>query len=206
MSLSGIGPAWDRINIGGVPFTGLAQVEKAERARKVDKPKSPGADGVRLRIKGREAAEPEITLTGWTDEHLDQMRRIAAIACPIERGDRHNAVRVAHPKLAFHDIIEVFVHKVTGPDVQESRSFVMKLECIEWRPPPPRNATRRPAAPTPPAIAFTGVERAPVASYPTPPVSRAPASTPAASVPRGFSSPPSSRVGPVSRDPFDITE
>lgn len=197
MSLTSIGADWDRINIGGVPFTGLAQVEKAERARKVDKPKSPGADGVRLRIKGREVAEPEITLTGWTEEHLDQMRRIAAIACPIERGDFHDAVQIAHPKLAFHDIVDVFVHKVTGPDVQDDRSFVMKLECIEWRPPPPRNATRRPS-PAPPPTAFTGIERPPVASYATPAAPAASASTPAASVPASFTPPPSYSIAPRS--------
>lgn len=197
MSLSVIGPNWDRINIGGVPFTGLAQVEKAERARKVDKPKSPGADGVRLRIKGREVAEPEITLTGWTDEHYDQMRRIAAIACPIERGDFHDCVQVAHPKLAFHNIVDVFVHKVTGPDVQDDRSFVMKLECIEWRPPPARNATRRPS-PAPPPIAFTGIERPTVASYATPAAPAASASTPAASVPASFTPAPSHSVAPRS--------
>lgn len=189
---------FDRINIGGVQFTGLAQVEKAERARKVDKPKSPGADGVRLRIKGREVAEPEITLTGWTDEHFDQMRRIAAIACPIERGDFHDCVQVQHPKLSFHNIVDVFVHKVTGPDWQDDRSFVMKLDCIEWRPPPARNATRRPSAPAPVGVAFTGVERPPVASYATPAATPAPASTPAASVPASFSPAPSYSVAPRS--------
>ncbi len=205
MSLTTIGPEWDRINIGGVPFTGLAQVEKSTRSRKVDKPKSPGADGVRLRIKGREVAEPEITLTGWTDEHFDQMRRIAAAVHPIERGDRHDAVQVQHPKLSFHDIVDVFVQKVTGPDVQDDRSFVMKLECIEWRPPPARNATRRPAAPAPPSTAFSGVEAPPVASYATPPPARAPASTPAARVPASFTPAPSQSVAPR-RSGFDITE
>jgi len=193
---------FDRISIATLPFSGLARVEGAERATKVDKPKSPGADGVRLRIKGREVAEPKIVLTGWTDDHWEELREIARVVHPIGRGEQHNAVAVAHPALAFHGIAEVFVQKVTGPEWQDDRSFVMTLECIEWRPPPARNATRRPtAAPsttTAPGIAFTGVERAPVASYATPATPPAPAATPAASVPASFTPPPSYSIAPRS--------
>lgn len=188
---------FDRISIAGLPFTGLARVEKADRSTKVDKPSSPGATGVRLRIKGREVAEPEITLTGWTDAHWEEMREIAHIAHPIGRTERHDAVAVAHPALAFHGIAEVFVQKVTGPDWQDDRSFVMKLECIEWRPPTARNASRRPSpAPATVPIAFTGVERPPVASYATPAAPPAPSSTPAASVPASFTPAPSYSVAP----------
>lgn len=193
---------FDRISIAGFAFSGLARVEKAERATKVDKPASPGATGVRLRIKGREVAEPEITLTGWTDAHWEELREIAHIVHPIGRTERHDAVAVAHPSLAFHGIAEVFVQKVTGPDWQDDRSFVMKLECIEWRPPTARNASRRPSAapsaPASPGIAFTGVERPPVASYATLAAPAASASTPAASVPASFASAPSHSVGPRS--------
>lgn len=197
---------FDRISIATLPFTGLARVEKAERSTKVDKPKSPGATGVRLRIKGREVAEPEITLTGWTDAHWEEMREIARIVHPIGRTERHNAVAVAHPSLAFHGIAEVFVQKVTGPDWQDDRSFVMKLQCIEWRPPTgTRSATRRPTAPAPVGIAFTGVERPPTASYATPAAPPAPASTPAASVPASFTPAPSQSIAPR-RSGFDITE
>jgi len=193
-----LGPTWDRIVLGGVAFSGLAQVDRADRSRKVDKPKSPGADGVRLRIKGREVAEPEITLTGWTDAHVEEMRRIADAVHPIGRGDRHNAVEVEHPKLAFHGITRLFVVKVSGPDIEDDRRVVMKIEAIEWRPPPARNATRRPTAPSPPAIAFTGVERPPVASYATPPTPAPSASTPAASTPETFTPAPSYSVAPRS--------
>jgi len=193
---------FDRISIATLPFSGLARVEGAERATKVDKPKSPGADGVRLRIKGREVAEPKIILTGWTDAHWDELREIAHIVHPIGRGERHNAVAVAHPALAFHGIAEVFVQKVVGPEWQDSGSFVMTLECIEWRPPPPRNASRRPtaapSAPATPGIAFTSVERPPVASYATPAAPAASASTPAASVPASFTPPPSYSIAPRS--------
>jgi len=194
--------SFDRISIATFAFSGLARVEGAERATKVDKPKSPGADGVRLRIKGREVAEPKIILTGWTDAHWDELREIAHIVHPIGRGERHNAVAVAHPALAFHGIAEVFVQKVVGPEWQDSGSFVMTLECIEWRPPPPRNASRRPtaapSAPATPGIAFTSVERPPVASYATPAAPAASASTPAASVPASFTPPPSYSIAPRS--------
>lgn len=189
--------SFDRISIATFAFSGLARVEGAERATKVDKPKSPGADGVRLRIKGREVAEPKIILTGWTDAHWDELREIAHIVHPIGRGERHNAVAVAHPALAFHGIAEVFVQKVVGPEWQDSGSFVMTLECIEWRPPPARNATRRPS-PAPPPIAFTGIERPTVASYATPAAPAASASTPAASVPASFTPPPSYSIAPRS--------
>ena len=194
--------SFDRISIATFAFSGLARVGGAERATKVDKPKSPGADGVRLRIKGREVAEPKIILTGWTDAHWDELREIAHIVHPIGRGERHNAVAVAHPALAFHGIAEVFVQKVVGPEWQDSGSFVMTLECIEWRPPPPRNASRRPtaapSAPATPGIAFTSVERPPVASYATPAAPAASASTPAASVPASFTPPPSYSIAPRS--------
>ncbi len=195
--LNTVDASWDRITLAGLAFSGLAQVDKAERARKVDKPSAPGADGVRLRIKGREVAEPEITLVGWTDEHLAEMRRIADAVHPIGRGERHNAIAAEHPKLAFHGITKLFVVKVTGPEVGDDRRVTLKLETIEWRPPSGNNATRRPTAPARPVpVAFTGLDSAPAASYATTPAPRASSSTPAASVPASFSAPPSASVAP----------
>lgn len=198
--LNTVDASWDRITLAGLAFSGLAQVDKAERSRKVDKPSAPGADGVRLRIKGREVAEPEITLVGWTDEHLAEMRRIADAVHPIGRGERHNAIAAEHPRLAFHGITKLFVVKVTGPEVGDDRRVTLTLETIEWRPPPAgaRSATRSPTAPARPApVAFTGLDAAPVASYAATPAPRASASTPAAAVPASFSAPPSASVAPL---------
>ena len=195
--LNTVDASWDRITLAGLAFSGLAQVDKAERSRKVDKPSAPGADGVRLRIKGREVAEPEITLVGWTDEHLAEMRRIADAVHPLGRGERHNAVAVEHPRLAFHGITKLFVTKVSGPEVGDDRRVTLTLKTIEWRPPAGGNATRRPTAPSRPVpLAYTGLDSAPVASYATSPAPRASASTPAASVPASFSAPPSASVAP----------
>lgn len=154
--------AWDRIALAGVAFGGLARVEDAARKRQVDVGKRGGSDGAFLRIKRRELAEPKITLVGWTPTHLAEMARITEAVFPNEASGRNHApVSAAHPALAFHEIDQIFVHDVTGPEPQDHGTFELTLHAYQWRPPPTRTLHARPAA-TPieqRRTAFAGVEQ-----------------------------------------------
>lgn len=159
---------WDRITLAGIAFSGLARVDGVKRSRKVDVPKKGGGDGAHLVIKRRELSEPKIILVGWTEAHLAEMDHIADVVFPNERTERHNAVTVDHPGLLFHDIDRVFVHEVDGPNPKSDGTFELVLSTHQWRPPPPRNASRRATASVPietRATAFQRVEQ----PAPTPP-------------------------------------
>jgi hypothetical protein len=160
--------AWDRIALAGIAFSGLARVENVTRERKVDVPKRSGSDGAHLVLKRRELSKPKITLVGWTEAHLEEMGRIARACFPLERTEQHNAVTVEHPLFTFHGIDRVFVHELEGPDPQSNGTFELVLSTHQWRPPPARNASRRPTTSTPietRATAFQRVEQ----PAPTPP-------------------------------------
>lgn len=159
---------WDTIVIAGIAYSGKAEVDDATRGRKVDQAKRSGGEGAHLVIKRRELAKPKITLTGWTQAHYEEMDRIARACVPLGSAERHNAVDVSHPALLFHAIDKVFVSEIDGPTPKDNGTFELVLTAHEWRPPPPRNASRRPTT-APPiatrATAFTGVEQ----PAPTPP-------------------------------------
>ena len=144
------GDAWDEITIAGIRFLGLAKVDGAKRAVRVDERNRRGANGASLSIHGRTLASPKITLSAWDAAAVAQLDVIAERVFPVDRSARHDAVAVAHPALAFHGIEQVLVVEVDGPEVDDENLTTLTLSCREYRPPAARTGTasRRPAAAT----------------------------------------------------------
>ena len=156
------GDAWDRIAFELVPVSGLARVEGAARKRKIDTPRRGGSDGAHVRIKRRELAELTITLRGWEPGHLEEMERLTELVFPNEATARNHApVGVTYPTLQFHDVNVIFVHEVEGPEAKDDGTFELTMKARQWRPPPRRGLTARPAAMPieQRGTAFTGVEQ-----------------------------------------------
>lgn len=144
--------AYEGITLGGTRFTGGATVQGFARKKKLDRRRAPGADGAHIRDRGYDLVEGTIVLRGWLEEHQTQMDAIEAETMPPPGSDatRRNAVDVLHPKLSRSGITQLYVTEAEYdpyPDGEGSTGdFTLTLKAVEYRPPPPRNVTRTPAA------------------------------------------------------------
>lgn len=169
--------AWDTLVIGGVTFRGQHQWSGTVLKRKLDRRHAAGRDGARLRDKGYDVAELELTLKCTTAEHWDDLCALVALLFP--RGvdsTRRLAHACGHPALALAGIHEVYPVSMDSVRQTEPTVWEASIKLTEYSTAAQANVSHRPrAAPDigSTATAFTGTEAAPPAA-PTPPVAPGP--------------------------------
>jgi len=172
---------WDTLVIGGVLFRGTFEWGGDLIKRKLDQRHAPGRDGARVRDKGYDLAEIDITLTVIDTPQWEDLQALIAVVFP--RGTSptpRNALSCLHPQLAVAGITKLY-GTTMGPLKQESPTkWTATMKFVEFRASAQvsRNVSRTPpAAPDIGAnrTAFTGTETAPA---PTPPPTPGPGRRP----------------------------
>ena len=163
---------WDTLVLGGARFRGTFEWGGELIKRKLDRRHAAGRDGARVRDKGYDLAEIDLTLTVTSSEEWEDLQAIIALVFPraASPGSR-NALTCTHPALALAGISKLYGTSM-GPLSQSSPTkWTVTLKLAEYRDPPTGGTsvsrTPRPA----PDIganrtAFSGTEQAPA---PTPP-------------------------------------
>jgi hypothetical protein len=172
---------WDAPRIAGVSWTGGLKIGGDLLKRKLDTRHSAGRDGARIRDRGYDLAEIDLTFALYETAHFDQLSQIVSALFPQSTDTtRRVAWPIVHPALAFAGVTEIYAKTLgalEGPD--EQMRWTITVSCVQYRPEAQRSTAHRPraAAAAPDlganATAFDRtVERAP----PTPP-SATPATT-----------------------------
>ena len=137
-------PLWDVINIAAfvLPCT---ELPKAEVGRKLDSRSAPGSDGGTLVDKGRDLATVALSVRLWTEEHFRLWDALVQQILP-RPGRTRDAIGVEHPALRQLGITSIVVEKIGSVEYEGRGLFKASIKAMEYRPPPPRNVTRRPAS------------------------------------------------------------
>lgn len=169
--------SWDTLVIGGVTFTGQHEWSGDVLKRKLDRRHAPGRDGARVRDKGYDLAELELSLKCTEAQHWRDLAALVALLFPRGSDTSRRAAHACdHPALAIAGITEVYA--VSMGSVRQSSPTVWEttIKLVEYRADAQRNTSHRPRA-VPDiggnATAFTGTEAAPPAP-PTPPTTPGP--------------------------------
>lgn len=165
--------SWDTLILGGVRFRGTFRWGGDLIKRKLDHRHAAGRDGARVRDKGYDLAELDLTLTMTTDEEWQDMLSLVALVFPRSATPTaRNAHACAHPELALAGISELYGVSM-GPVTEASPTkYEVTLKFVEYRAGAQTNTSRTPrAVPAAPDLganrtAFTDTEPAPP---PTPP-------------------------------------
>lgn len=177
---------WDAPRIAGVSWTGGLEIGGDLLKRKLDTRPSAGRDGARIRDRGYDLAEIDLTFTLYKTEHFGQLSQIVSALFPRSTDTtRRRAWPVVHPALGFAGITEIYgkaLGALKGPD--EQMRWTIQVSCVQYRPEAQRTTAHRPTAATAApdlganATAFDRqVERAPPAAPSTQAATTAPTRT-----------------------------
>lgn len=141
---------WDAPRIAGVAWTGGLKIGGDLLKRKLDTRHSAGRDGARIRDRGYDLAEIDLTFSLYASEHFDQLSQIVSALFPRSTDTtRRVAWPVVHPALAFAGITELYgkvLGALEGPD--EKMVWTIQISCVQYRPEAQRSTAHRPRAAT----------------------------------------------------------
>lgn len=159
--------AWDTLTIGGVTFTGQHEWSGDVLKRKLDHRHAPGRDGARVRDKGYDLAELELSLKCTEAQHWADLTALVALLFPRSTDTTRRAAHACdHPALAVAGITEVYAVSMASPYQSSPTVWETTIKLVEYRADAQRNTSHRPRA-VPDiggnATAFNGLEAAPPA-------------------------------------------
>jgi len=166
--------SWDTLILGGVRFRGTFRWGGDLVKRKLDRRHAAGRDGARVRDKGYDLAELDLTLVMTSDEEWQDMTALVALVFPrAATPTARNAHGCAHPELALAGITELYGTSM-GPVTEAGPTrWEVTLKFVEYRPESQTNTSRTPRAV--PAAPDLGANRTAFTTEATPPT---PPSTP----------------------------
>lgn len=142
--------SWDALTLGGVTYRGAFRWGGDLIKRKLDHRHAAGRDGARVRDKGYDLAEVDLTLTVTNDDEWSDMQALVTVVFPrAATPTARNALACAHPALALAGISALYGTSM-GPVTEASPTrYEVTLKFVEYRPEAQRNVSRspRPAAP-----------------------------------------------------------
>lgn len=153
--LPGSAPSvYDQVTANGIASPGVARVTSdVVREYAWDRKQAPGAAGENITFRGLKLVTFTIECQLWTDDLLSEWETwcglwewdpIKLAATPVE---------VFHPLLSERGVTVATATKIYAP--KQSRPgdslWIGKIEAMEWKPPPPKNATSSPKAAGKPA-------------------------------------------------------
>jgi hypothetical protein len=171
--------SWDQLTIGGQRFRGTFHWGGDLIKRKLDHRHAAGRDGARVRDKGYDLAELDLTLTITTDDEWSDFVALVALVFPrAATPTTRNAHGCAHPELALAGITEIYGTSMGPPTQASPTKWEVTLKFVEYRAVAQarRNVSRTPqAAPDLGANNPTAFGPPAPTSPPTPPAAPGPA-------------------------------
>lgn len=142
----GFAASWHYITIAGVRSPGAIAVDGFqgfEREVGWDKKKGKGAQGATLTLTTQPPAEGSIEFQLWLADHFLEWNAFRdLLKYRPAKGGAAAALDIYHPCLADLEINSVVCSKI-GPILHRGRGlYTIKLDFIEWLPPPPVSITK----------------------------------------------------------------
>jgi hypothetical protein len=106
--------SWDTLQVAGVQFPGVAQVD-ADRAYRCDKKAGAGVDGATLTGFGHEPGEVKVKVRVWTNDHFARLPAVLALLMPLPKKGLPSPVDVYHPALKLLGIHSLYFTKIGAP-------------------------------------------------------------------------------------------
>jgi len=138
---------YDQVTANGIASPGVARIT-SDIAREYawDRKQAPGAAGENMTFRGLNIVSFTIECQLWTDDLLTQWEAWAGLWewDPIKQAA--TPVEVFHPLLAERGITVASATKIYAPKQARlgDNLWIGKIEALEWRPPPKKNATSSP--------------------------------------------------------------
>lgn len=129
---------WDALYVGikGKVAPGIVRGISVSREYDTDFKKGGGTSGETITVNGEKLARVRITLEIFNKtSHLERLRLfLLSIFPPKAAPFPHDFV---HPKLAYHGLKSLFVHKLDDPDHPAPAGFLrIVLDCANFKPTP----------------------------------------------------------------------
>jgi hypothetical protein len=133
--------AWDVLFLAGRVFPGLAKI-KVKGGQKIDRKDAPGSDGETTVQQGEKAKDVDIVHRMWTQKQWDEFESCFLLIEPIS--EKRRPVDIVTSQTAFRLITSVIVEEIDGPEWAEDKRWMeFRYKCIEHKPPPPKNTTKK---------------------------------------------------------------
>ncbi|XXX79174.1 hypothetical protein WMF30_10410 [Sorangium sp. So ce134] len=133
--------AWDTLFLAGRVFPGLALV-KVKGGQKIDRKDAPGSDGETTVQQGEKAKDVDIVHRMWLPKQWDEYEECFLLIEPVV--EKRRPVDIVTSQTAFRLITSVIIEEIDGPNwEQDKRWMEFRYKCIEHKPPPPKNTTKK---------------------------------------------------------------
>lgn len=126
--------AWDKFELGGRPWPGVAHV-KIAGGQDIDKKRPHGQHGANLKFQGQKPKEGSLVVRVWTPEQwallqveLDEIEPVGGKKDEQPRG-------VVHPVFAARKVASIAIENIEGPE-WDGHFMVVTLKWVQWFPPP----------------------------------------------------------------------
>lgn len=133
--------AWDVLEVAGVESPGLCKVDGWKRDFGWDVKKGKGVKGATLTLADYPPAEGSFTFQLWEAEHFERWAEFV----DLFRYDRSKkpvkALDVWHPVLAAISVDSVVVKSISGFAHDGKGLYSVKVDMIEYWPPPKKDAS-----------------------------------------------------------------
>lgn len=132
---------WDVLYIAGVIAPGIAHVS-IKGGTKIDRKAAKGQHSETLTFQGAKAKDVQITITVWDPDTFDQIPALMTALEPNIGKKNPEPLNIIHPMCQLRGVDAVAIEEVDGPEWDAAKQwFVIKIKAIEFRLPPPKNAT-----------------------------------------------------------------
>ena len=136
---------FDVLIVAGVPNPGIVKITGFDRTFGWDVKKGKGTKGATITLTEFPPAEGSAEFYLWTDDHFDQWTSFRDLFRYDVSKRLAPAVDVYHPWLADLNINSVVCKKISPVTDSGKKLFVVKVDLLEYWPPPKAAATSTPS-------------------------------------------------------------
>lgn len=124
--------AWNLCKLGDVVLPGISTVRVVKK-RKLDKKRSRGRDGIKLKDNGCEATV-EIELVIFNEALWTEYQRIYPHFDPQRAGGERAPLQIFHPEPNSKGIDVVYIEEINGEPPEPGGKKIEVIRCSQWFP------------------------------------------------------------------------
>ena len=126
---------WDRLRLGPNVMPGVWAVRGPGIGRRLDKKRSKGQDGARVKDLGYELADLEFVGRFVSRSQWDDVVKAAKLLSPRRRGVAMEPLEVDHPALTYLGVTAVTISGIGVPTIDRG-FYICSFRAVEWMPKP----------------------------------------------------------------------